>query len=85
MTDPADGGRATPTVGRQQSTVASVKAVVQERYGYPDALRVADVARPEPAADELLVRVHSASVHPDVWHVVAGYPSVLRLMGSGLR
>lgn len=40
---------------------------------------------PEIAADEVLVRVHAASVHPDVWHVVTGRPAVLRLMGSGLR
>jgi NADPH:quinone reductase-like Zn-dependent oxidoreductase len=30
------------------------------------------------------VRVHAASVHPDVWHVVRGLPYVLRLMGAGL-
>lgn len=40
---------------------------------------------PQVAADEVLVRVHAASVHPDVWHVVNGRPAVLRLMGSGLR
>ena len=33
--------------------------------------------------DEVLVRVHAASVHPDVWHVVTGRPYVLRLMGAG--
>ena len=33
----------------------------------------------------MLIRVRAASVHPDVWHVVAGRPAVLRLMGSGVR
>ncbi|MGH9379883.1 MAG: NAD(P)-dependent alcohol dehydrogenase [Thermoanaerobaculia bacterium] len=33
---------------------------------------------------EVLVRVRSASLHPDVWHVVTGRPYVLRLMGAGL-
>jgi NADPH:quinone reductase-like Zn-dependent oxidoreductase len=33
----------------------------------------------------VLVRVHAASVHPDVWHVVRGLPYVLRIMGAGLR
>ena len=37
------------------------------------------------ADDEVLVRVRAASVHPDVWHVVRGWPYVLRIMGSGLR
>jgi hypothetical protein len=34
---------------------------------------------------EVLVRVRAASLHPDMWHVVAGWPYVLRLMGAGLR
>lgn len=32
----------------------------------------------------MLVRVRAASVHADVWHVVTGYPLVLRLMGAGV-
>lgn len=40
---------------------------------------------PDAAADEVLVRVRAASVHPDVWHVVTGLPRILRSMGSGLR
>jgi NADPH:quinone reductase-like Zn-dependent oxidoreductase len=35
--------------------------------------------------DEVLVRVHATSVHADVWHVVAGRPYAMRLMGAGLR
>lgn len=62
-----------------------MKAVVQTRYGSVDDLEVRDVAVPEPAAGELLVRVHAASLHPDVWHVVVGRPWVLRLMGGGFR
>lgn len=62
-----------------------VRAVVQPRYGTIDELEVRDVPVPEPADDELLVRVHAASVHPDVWHVVTGHPAVLRVMGSGIR
>ena len=62
-----------------------VKAIVQERYGFPGGLRVREVDRPAVGDDEVLVRVRAASVHPDVWHVVTGRPFVLRLMGSGLR
>src|SRR5687768_987765 len=62
-----------------------MRAVVQRAYGSVDDLTVGEVPQPEPAADEVLVRVRAASVHPDVWHVVAGRPAVLRLMGSGLR
>ena len=39
-----------------------MKAVVCDRYGPPEVLRIADVERPAPAADEVLVRVHASSV-----------------------
>jgi NADPH:quinone reductase-like Zn-dependent oxidoreductase len=62
-----------------------VRAIVQERYGSPDALVVRDVPRPVVRDDEVLVRVRAASVHADVWHTVLGVPYVLRIMGGGLR
>jgi len=62
-----------------------VRAVVQDRYGDVDVLRVADEPRPTAGPGQVLVRVQAASVHPDVWHVLTGRPYVLRLMGSGLR
>lgn len=62
-----------------------MRAVVQRGYGPPrDVLDVVDVAVPEPARDEVLIRVRAASVHPDVWHVVRGLPRILRVMGAGL-
>lgn len=39
-----------------------MKAVVHERYGPPEVLRVGDVERPVPEEDEVLVRVHASSV-----------------------
>ncbi|HXG76240.1 MAG TPA: NAD(P)-dependent alcohol dehydrogenase [Gaiellaceae bacterium] len=39
-----------------------MKAAVHERYGPPEVLRIAELQRPAPAADELLVRVHASSV-----------------------
>ena len=63
-----------------------MKAIVQRAYGEPeDVLSLQDIDRPTMKDDEVLVRVHAASVHPDVWHVVTGRPYVLRLMGSGIR
>ena len=62
-----------------------MRAIIQDGYGSIDELVLGEVERPEPAEDEVLVRVRAASVHPDVWHVVAGRPAVLRLMGSGVR
>ena len=50
----------------------------------PDDLKFDEVDEPRVGADDVLVRVRAASVHPDVWHVVSGRPFVLRLMGAGL-
>ena len=62
-----------------------MKAVVQRAYGPPErVLALADIAEPLVGDDDVLVRVHATSVHPDVWHVVTGYPYFLRLIGSGL-
>jgi NADPH:quinone reductase-like Zn-dependent oxidoreductase len=60
-----------------------MKAIVQEKYGSPDVLELREVEKPVVGADEVLVRVRAASIHPDVWHVVTGRPFVLRLMGAG--
>jgi NADPH:quinone reductase-like Zn-dependent oxidoreductase len=40
-----------------------VRAVVFDRYGGPEVLHVTDVARPVPADDEILVRVHATTVN----------------------
>jgi NADPH:quinone reductase-like Zn-dependent oxidoreductase len=39
-----------------------MKAVVYNRYGPPEVLRIAQVSRPEPTADEILIKVHAAAV-----------------------
>jgi NADPH:quinone reductase-like Zn-dependent oxidoreductase len=63
-----------------------MRAIIQDRYGAPDeVLHLREIDTPAPGPDEVLVRVRAASVHADVWHVVTGFPRVLRLMGAGLR
>lgn len=63
-----------------------MKAVVQHEYGSPDVLAFADVDKPEPAAGEVLVRVHAASVNARDWHVLRGDPYIARPSADlGLR
>jgi NADPH:quinone reductase-like Zn-dependent oxidoreductase len=56
-----------------------MKAIVQDRYGSPDVLRLGDVPRPQPGDGDVLVRVHAASVNARDWHVMRGDPYVARL------
>src|SRR5262245_22305329 len=57
-----------------------MKATVQHRYGPPDVLQFTDVDEPMPADDELLVRVHAASVNARDWHIMRGDPYLARLV-----
>jgi NADPH:quinone reductase-like Zn-dependent oxidoreductase len=61
-----------------------MKAIVQDRYGLPDVLHVADIDEPVAGADEVLVRVVAASAFIGDWHIVTGLPYAIRAV-SGLR
>ncbi|MGW0808769.1 NAD(P)-dependent alcohol dehydrogenase [Nonomuraea sp. NPDC002799] len=61
-----------------------MKAIVQQAYGSPDVLKIAEIEQPEPGDDDVLLRVHAAGVDRGVWHVMMGVPYVMRL-GTGLR
>ena len=66
------------------ATEGTMQAVVQDRYGSADVLRLALIARPEVADDEVLLRVHAAGLDRGSWHLMTGRPYLLRL-GFGLR
>jgi NADPH:quinone reductase-like Zn-dependent oxidoreductase len=61
-----------------------MKAMYYEQYGPPDVLRLAEVEKPTPGDDELLVKIHSASINYVDWEVMRGESLLLRLM-NGLR
>lgn len=63
--------------------VSTMKAIVHERYGRPGVLELRDVERPVIEDDQVLVRVHAASVNPVEWYGVTG-PYFARI-GNGLR
>jgi NADPH:quinone reductase-like Zn-dependent oxidoreductase len=62
-----------------------MKAIVQDKYGSADVLELRDVEKPQPGADELLIRVHAAGLDPGVWHLMTGLPYMVRGMGFGFR
>src|SRR5712675_611561 len=57
----------------------TMQAIVSRCYGPPEVLRLEAIAKPVPKADELLVRVHAASVNPLDWHYMRGKPYLVRL------
>jgi NADPH:quinone reductase-like Zn-dependent oxidoreductase len=61
-----------------------MKAIVQERFGPPDTLQLADTDLPDIGADQVLVRVRAAAVNPYDWHAMRGDPYAARLAGVGL-
>lgn len=62
----------------------AMEAVLQDRYGSADVLRIGRIERPEIRDDEVLVRVRAAGVDRGVWHLMTGLPYVSRL-ALGLR
>lgn len=61
-----------------------MKAIVRERYGLPEVLALEEIDTPQPAEDEVLLRVHAASVNPVDWHRMTGTPYLVR-PGDGWR
>ena len=58
-----------------------MRAVVYDRYGPPEVLRIADVAVPIPRAGEVLVRVVATSVNLSDWEGLHGSPAYARFGG----
>jgi NADPH:quinone reductase and related Zn-dependent oxidoreductases len=61
-----------------------MKAVVQDRFGPPEVLRIEEVERPVPKDDEVLIRIRATTVTQTDTHGRAASPFFLRLV-FGLR
>jgi NADPH:quinone reductase-like Zn-dependent oxidoreductase len=61
-----------------------MQAIVQDRYGSAEVLEAQEIDKPEIGDDEVLVRVHAASIHVGDWILMTGSPFVMRL-ATGLR
>jgi NADPH:quinone reductase-like Zn-dependent oxidoreductase len=62
-----------------------VRAVVYDRYGPPDVLRLEEVERPAPGDDEALVRVHATTVTRTDCGVRGAHPFFARIFTGLLR
>ncbi|MBE9528108.1 MAG: NAD(P)-dependent alcohol dehydrogenase [Proteobacteria bacterium] len=62
-----------------------MKAVLFTEYGPPEVLRIEEVEKPVPKENEVLVKVHAASINSWDWELLRGTPFVNRLVFGLLR
>ena len=59
-----------------------MKAAVYTEYGGPEVVRIEDIARPEPAEGDVLVRVAHSTVTTGDWRLrAAAFPGILAVAG----
>ena len=62
-----------------------MKAIVQDRYGGPEHLRVAEIPVPEPVGSKIRVRVLACAVNLSDWEYLIGSPLYARLVGGLMK
>ena len=61
-----------------------MKAIVYTQYGSPDVLHLDEVEKPTCRDDEVLVKIHAASVNAADWHLLTADIFLVRLMTGGV-
>lgn len=56
-----------------------MKAIIYTKYGSPDVLKLQEVEKPLPKENEVLVKVHAASINSWDWDLLMGKPFIIRL------
>ena len=64
---------------RDLAHMATMKAVVRNRYGPPEILETKEVETPVPGANEVLIEVAAASVNRSDWESLVGRPLYARI------
>jgi NADPH:quinone reductase-like Zn-dependent oxidoreductase len=60
-----------------------MKAIVCTKYGSPDVLQLQEVAKPAPNDDDVLIKIHAASINSRDWRMMRANPFFIRLMPGG--
>ncbi len=61
-----------------------MKAIVYTKYGPPDVLHLEEVKKPAINEEQVLVKVHAASINASDWHMLTADPFPMRLIGNGM-
>src|SRR3970040_2450144 len=62
-----------------------MKAILHTQYGPPDVLQLKEVEKPTPKENQVLVKVHAASINAADYRTMRANPFPVRLMVGGLR
>lgn len=73
-----------PRRRRMALLFCTMKAIVYRKYGPPGVLNCEEVMKPGVLDNELLIKVHAASINPLDWRLMRGQPYFVRI-GMGLR
>ena len=60
-----------------------MKAIICTKYGSPDVLQLQEVAKPSPQDDEVLIKIHTASINTRDWRMMRANPFFIRLAPGG--
>jgi len=60
-----------------------MKAIVYTKYGLPDVIELKEVEKPSPKDDEVLIKIHAASLNAYDWHFLTADIFLIRFMGGG--
>ena len=60
-----------------------MKAIVYEKYGAPEVLKLKDVAKPTPKEDEILIKIAASSINSADHRTMRAKPFFVRFMGEG--
>ena len=60
-----------------------MKTIVCTKYGSPDVLQLQEVEKPSPQDDEVLIKIHAASINARDWRIMRANPFFIRLVPGG--
>ena len=60
-----------------------MKAIVCPKYGSADVLQLEEVVKPAPQDDEVLIKIHAASINARDWRFMRAKPFFIRLTSGG--